>query len=308
MPDLDELLRESLRRDASATPGASHDVVAAVRERLEAGDRGLSAGAAGPWARPARTLLGWAGAGALAVVVGGTVGLVGLPDSGSAARPQVPAVVRTSHGLDCPNGSPVVAFGPGDRVLAVLRSPDDSHLGVRSPFDRDDVVWVRSDGVELDDTDAARTLPVEDCVDGEVSALPADDDEKPAAQPTATATTPPTAGDDPAPDPDPKPQSKPNAAPRITSAKVSGDPFCGSDPAFVEAMATDDHAVTEVVIRWTGADTGGWVAMTRTGGTWRYTYHPPSTAFGDVTFTIRASDAQGLSHTRSVTTNVDCLI
>lgn len=311
MSDLDQLMRQALHHEAA--PADPTGVVDAVRRRLATGDGGVSAAAAGPFAKGAG-FLGWIGAGVLAVVVGGTAGLVGLPGQSETAD-DVSGIVRAAVGLDCPGGSPVVGFGSGERVLAVARSADASHLAVRSPFDRNQIVWVATGKVTPDGgADVVSALPEKGCAEGQVTALPTQRETKAPGVPTSTppvaATSKPKTDEPPAED-EPDEPAPVNHAPKVTSLKVSGDPWCGSnDPAhyaYVDVAATDDHGVTKVKISWSGDDSGSaW--MTKSGGGWKYTYQPPATVF-DVTFTVRAHDAKGRTSTpKSATASVECLI
>src|SRR5690606_30525293 len=114
----------------------------------------------------------------------------------AAGSPPSFGVTHVVAGLDCPAGSPVVAFDPGDRVLAVARSDDGGYLGVRSPADRSRTVWVALDDLELDagQPDIA-DLEVDGCPEPLVEV------EKPEPQP------------EPEPQPRPEPQPKPQPGP-----------------------------------------------------------------------------------------------
>lgn len=327
MADIDEVLRNGLQADAP--PVDSAGVLDAIRQRVAAGDVGTTAGAGGPFPGGGH-LLGWLGAGALAIAVGGAAGIVGLPESeaGAATAPQVVDVVGTAPGLHCPAGQPVVSFSAGDRVYAVARSADSAWLGVRSPFDRSRVVWVAANRIDPDaGAEALAELPEGGCEEGHARAI--GKPKGPVTQPAEpTAPTEPMESEEPSDEADPQPEKEPkkpkepgstksdppapvNQAPKVISISVTGTPFCDSsppDPAYVKVVVSDDQAVTKVRVTWSGADSGStW--MTRSGGAWTYTYPAADVFHGDVTFTARAYDADGeTSAIKSDSIYVGCLI
>src|SRR5690606_11250015 len=123
-----------------AEPGDPTGVADIIRSRVAAGDTGTPAesgvfdvGSGWSW-------LPWTGGGVVVATVGAVAGMSGLFGAFGTSAVAGPApsfgVTHFVSGLDCPAGSPVVAFEPGDRVLAVARSDDSGYLGVRSPADR----------------------------------------------------------------------------------------------------------------------------------------------------------------------------
>lgn len=310
MADIDTVLSESFKRVAEA--GDPTGVAELIRSRVAAGDTGTpSDGGSGFAGGSGWTWLPWVGVGVVVAIAGAVVGASGvfgsLQPADSAPVNGLPVAQFTS-GLDCPGGSAVVAFRPGDRVLAVARSDDSAYLGVRSPFDRADTVWLPVSAVDVDEGEPAiSSLEVGGCPEPVVTVL----------QPSTPPSAPPVETTKPKPPSNPHPPQPP--APD-TTAPVLGTPSgaqsigCtagyGSKPetTTITIPASDNTAVTGVSIGWSGADSGNG-SMSKSGGNWTFTYNPPDSTFGNVTFTMVAHDAAGnQSAPKSFVVNVDCLI
>lgn len=308
MAEIDSVLSESLKRVAE--PGDPTGVADLIRSRVAAGDTGTpSDGGSGFASGGGWTWLPWLGAGAVVAIAGAVVGASGvfgsLQPAGSAPVPGLPVSQFTS-GLDCPGGSAVVAFRPGDRVLAVARSEDSAYLGVRSPFDRSATVWLPVSAVDLDeDEPEISSLEVGGCPEPVVTVV----------EPSTPPSQPPVETTKPKPPSNPQPPKPP--APD-TTAPVLGTPS-GLTPincappaptvTTISVAATDNKGVSSVSISWSGIDSGSG-SMTKNGGVWTFDYDPPnnSGSGGDVTFTMVAHDAAG-NHSlpRSFVVTVVCI-
>ena len=309
---IDQLLGESLKRVAE--PGDPAGVAELIRARVAGGDTGTPSnggeftsggpGSGWPW-------LPWTG-GALAVaIVGGTIGATGVfgilapPEVVAGAEALAPSlsVSHVASGLDCPGGTPVVGFHPGDRVLAVARSDDSSHLAVRSPFDRADTVWLPVSSLVLDEGQGSiDSLEVDGCDEPVITLLPPIVAPEPKPEPPAPKPKPPAP---PAPDTTKPVLGTPSGVQNIgCAAGYPGKP----ETTTISVSATDNKAVTGVSISWTGAASGSG-QMSKSGSTWTFTYNPPDTTFGNVTFTMVARDAAAnQSPAKQFVVNVDCLI
>jgi hypothetical protein len=280
MADIDTVLSESLKRVVE--PGDPTGVAELIRSRVAAGDTGTpSDGGSGFAAGSGWTWLPWAGAGAVVAIVGAAVGASGvfgsLQPAGSAPAPGL-SVSQFTSGLDCPGGSAVVSFRPGDRVLAVARSDDSAYLAVRSPFDRADTVWLPVAAVDVDEGEpAVSSLEVGGCPEPVVTVA------EPSTPPTPTKPAPTK------PPSDPNPPAPVDHAPVVQSVSVSDDHIYSGESTTISAVATDDHGVDTVLISWSGAESSGQQAMTKVGGHWEFVYHENG-HFGTVTFTVRAVD------------------
>jgi hypothetical protein len=280
MADIDTVLSESLKRVVE--PGDPTGVAELIRSRVAAGDTGTpSDGGSGFAAGSGWTWLPWAGAGAVVAIVGAAVGASGvfgsLQPAGSAPAPGL-SVSQFTSGLDCPGGSAVVSFRPGDRVLAVARSDDSAYLAVRSPFDRADTVWLPVAAVDVDEGEpAVFSLEVGGCPEPVVTVA------EPSMPPTPTKPAPTK------PPSDPNPPAPVDHAPVVQSVSVSDDHIYSGESTTISAVATDDHGVDTVLISWSGAESSGQQAMTKVGGHWEFVYHENG-HFGTVTFTVRAVD------------------
>lgn len=282
MADIDTVLSESFKRVAEA--GDPTGVAELIRSRVAAGDTGTpSDGGSGFAGGSGWTWLPWLGAGAVVAIAGAVVGASGvfgsLQPADSAPVNGLPVAQFTS-GLDCPGGSAVVAFHPGDRVLAVARSADSAYLGVRSPFDRADTVWLPVSAVDVDEGEPAiSSLEVGGCPEPVVTVL----------QPSTPPSAPPVETTKPKPPSNPQPPAPVDHAPVVQSVTVSDDHIYSGESTTISAVATDDHGVSSMLISWSGADSSGEQAMTKVGGHWEFVY-PENGQFGTVTFSVRAVD------------------
>jgi hypothetical protein len=283
MADIDTVLSESLKRVVE--PGDPTGVAELIRSRVAAGDTGTpSDGGSGFASGSGWTWLPWAGAGVVVAIAGAVVGASGVFGSLQLAEPaSAPglSVSRVTSGLDCPGGSAVVAFRPGDRVLAVARSDDSAYLAVRSPFDRADTVWLPVSAIDVDEGEPAiSSLEVGGCPEPVVTVL----------QPSTPPSAPPAETTKPKPPSNPNPPASVDHAPVVQSVSVSDDHIYSGESTTISAVATDDHGVDTVLISWSGADSSGQQAMTKVGGHWEFVYHENG-HFGTVTFTVRAVDS-----------------
>lgn len=317
MAEIDALLSSTLKRVAE--PGDPTGVADAIRSRVVAGDTGTPSDGSTFDVGSGWTWLPWIGGGIVVAIVGAVVGVSGvfgsLQTADSASAPAF-GVSQVAAGLDCPAGSPVVVFQPGDRVLAVARSADSAYLGVRSPADRSDTVWIALGELELDPGQASVSeLEVGGCPVPQVSVTPT---AEPEVTPAPDAPVPPQP---PAPNPPDPPNLPQPPAPDTTSPTLgapSGVTPIGCSPpgvttSAISITATDNKAVTGVAISWSaqfGLDSGAG-QMTKSGSTWTFTYDPPDQfgSGGDVTFTMVARDAAGNhSAPKSYIVHVNCLI
>ncbi|MDT0202752.1 Ig-like domain-containing protein [Nocardioides sp. AE5] len=334
MRDLDRFLHEALRDGAHW--GDPDGVVDEVRRRVAVGDPGTTADSGGPFAGHGGRFR-WAVAGTVVAVGSMTLGATGLLEgTPTAPIPSYAAAVGATEvvGLDCPGGRPVVSFRSGDRVLVMARSSDAAYVAVRSPVRPDITVWVATAAVTADaGAGAVHGLPESGCTTGRVlaqgshlrppAATESADPERPDVDPedlpsaTGSKSAPPAAGQ-PSTGPategptHPSPgggneSPPPNRAPTVDALETIGTPFCNLRPLQISAKAGDDHAVASMTVSWTGAESGSGT-MTRSMGSWHYTLMPAAGTRGDITVTVTAHDAEGLSASRSATVHVDCLI
>jgi hypothetical protein len=303
MADIDTVLSESLKRVAQ--PGDPTGVAELIRSRVAAGDTGTPSDGSGFAAGSGWTWLPWVGAGVVVAVVGAGLGVSGVFGSLQAAE-SAPAsslpITRVASGLDCPAGTPVVSFRPGDRVLAVARSEDSAYLGVRSPFDRTDTVWLPVSAVDVDEAQPAiSSLAVGGCPEPVVAVV----------QPSTSPTTPQKEPTKPKPPQPPAPDTTAPVLGTPSGAQSIGcTPGYGSTPeaTTITISASDNKGVTGVSISWSGAHAGSG-SMSKSGSNWTYTYNPPDHVVGSVTFTMVARDAAGNQSTpKSFVVSVDCLI
>ncbi|GAA3731401.1 hypothetical protein GCM10022239_04990 [Leifsonia bigeumensis] len=305
MADIDTVLSGSFKRVAE--PGDPTGVAELIRSRVAAGDTGTPSGDSGFAASSGWSWLPWAGAGLVVAIAGAVVGASGvfgsLQPADSAPVPGFPVAQFTS-GLDCPGGSVVVAFRPGDRVLAVARSDDSAYLAVRSPFDRADTVWLPVSDLVLDEGEPdLASLEVDGCPEPVVTVVPAPE------QPTEPPT--PSASPVPQPPAPPQPPAADTTPPTLGTPSGVQNIWCSTlapEATTISISASDNKGVTGVSISWNGADSGNG-SMTKSGSTWKFTYNPPNDAFGNVTFTMVAHDAAGNQSTpKSFVVSVQCLI
>jgi hypothetical protein len=193
-------------------------------------------------------------------------------------------------------------------VLAVSRSEDSAYLGVRSPFDRAETVWLPVSAVDLDESQSAiSSLEVGGCP------VPVVTVSAPSAPPSAppVETTRPAPPSNPQPPQPPAPDTTPPTLGTPSGAQSLGcTPGYGSKPdsTTVSIPASDDRGVAGVTITWNGADSGSG-QMTKSGSTWTFGYNPPDITLGNVVFTMVARDAAGNpSVPKTFTVTVECLI
>lgn len=289
MADLDEsdaAWREAFRR--SAQPGDPTGVADAIRTRLAAGDQGtVVAGSTVPgWgARSALSLLPWL---ALAVVAGVVGALIGGAGGSGAGDPTVPGTwtISAPHSLEvrsCAEGPATGMLPAGSRVLAVRRSADSLWAGVRDPRHPESTVWLLASALTLDPGVPPLTeLPIGGACPTVAAA--------PTAEPTPVEPpAPPDPGLAPVPQPDPVPVPPADTTgPTIHQLAVD----VNGCPALVQVLATDDVAVAQVALTWSGAATGS-AQMSLVSGTWRYAYDSAHAPEGSMTFRAVASDAAG---------------
>lgn len=299
---LDGVLRDALQR--AAQPGDSAGVADAIRSRVAAGDPGASvASSTAPgWGGGAWSWLPWLGLVVLAGVGGTALGASGV----FASEPReilagyTAVLDDTAPAASCPGGPVIGTLSAGDRVLAVARSEDSAHLGVRDPNDFARTLWFDRAVVIVDAGQAdVATLPVEACPVATVTI----------AEPTPVPT------EDPVPGPIPVPQPGPSdtTAPSISQVGASDTSIwdCAPDnKVTLSVVAVDNVGVASVRVSWSGAPGNGSAQMAKSGGQWLYTYTSPYPAFGNVTFTFEALDAAGnASSTKSVDVMIyDCPI
>ncbi|HEU4849735.1 MAG TPA: Ig-like domain-containing protein [Terrimesophilobacter sp.] len=286
MADIDIVLSGSFKRVAE--PGDPTGVAELIRSRVAAGDTGTPSDGAVFDKGSGWTWLPWIGAGVVVAIAGAVVGASGvfgsLQPAESAPVPGVPVAVFTS-GLDCPGGSAVVAFRPGDRVLAVARSDDSAYLAVRSPFDRSDTVWLPVSAVDIDEGEPdLASLEVDGCPVPVVTVV----------EPSTPPTTPPVETTKPKPPSNPQPPQPPapvDNPPTLGTVSISDNTLYQGDITTITATASDDHGVSAVQISWSGADSGS-DQMTKVGGQWKFDYTRTANDDGTITFTVRAVDTK----------------
>jgi hypothetical protein len=90
-------------------------------------------------------------------------------------------------------------------------------------------------------------------------------------------------------------------APTIGKPTANPNPTYNVDPVTITVAAADDVGVAGVAISWSGQYSGS-AEMSRVGGSWQYTFTPPTPDFGTIIFVVQARDAAGnLSNANSVT-------
>jgi len=290
--ELDGLLRDALGR--SAEPGDPTGVADAIRARVAAGDPGavVATTTAPGWGAGVRSWLPWvglvvvAGLGGAALGGSGALGAAGLLPQ----RVEETSVVTYSGVLrgvadaaGCPGGPTVDVLAAGTRVLAVERSEDAAHVGVRDPYDPAAVLWLAA-GAVIPDAGAPglAELPVG------------------AACPDVTVVA-----EEPAPLPDAEPEPQPGSNPSAPGPAQPGDTQAPGvqawaspttvyvfEPVTVSASASDDVGVASVTVTWSGQYSGS-APMTLVGSEWRYVFTPPTNETGTITFTVVARDAAG---------------
>lgn len=264
----------------------------------------LKTAAIAPWAP-------WIAGAAAALLVGGALGSSGVVGHATTEVVAIGgmSVSTTTPAFTCPGGAQVSTIDRGARVLALSRSDDSGWLAVRDPRAVQVVVWVPAAVVTVDDGEAAiADLPLgAPCPTVSLPPLPVD--EAPPAVPAPTK---------PGPAPAPAPVGD-TAKPTISSASATPSSICTYDNSApyswvstVSVSTADNVEVTGATVSWAGAHASGAVAMSGAGGSWTYSYNPPSNAAGGpVTFSIQTRDAAGnLSAVATTTVTLDnqCLI
>jgi len=284
---LDELLSSSLKR--AAQPGDSAGVADAIRARVAAGDAGTPTpgGSSAPgFGTGPLSWIPWVGAIVVLGVVGGTLGVAGAFGHPTTVvfESALTAPAAGVSAASCPGGNGTVPLAGGEKVYAVLRTADSGYIGLRDPSDTSTTIWVPSSSLVHADFS---TLPVGGC--GTPSVVP---------EPVVVA--PPVVA--------PGYPAKPGA-PKDTTAPTVGKPtFPPGTPVNcsvkVTTTASDNVGVTSVTITWSGANVGGPAQMSRSGGSWVYTFSGPtaSTYSGATTFAVTAHDAAGNSSAPSSAT------
>lgn len=285
----DSALREAFTR--AAEPGESTGVADAIRSRVAAGDTGTSvAGTSAPgFHNSAWSWLPWVGVVALAGLVGGALGaggVFGRPADTVAVVEYTSALKIQAPTTSCPGGPQVGIMDSGTRVLVQQRSQDSQFLGVRNPADFSSIVWLDAAAIAIDRTQSASALlPVGDpCPVVTVSAAPPAQTPTPTPEPTQPAPVSPKPTL-PAPTPD-------TTRPTIGVPTASKNPITNLESTTISVTASDNKGVTGVLISWLGQYVGS-STMTKSGSNWIFTFTPPTDAAGNITFTMRSTDAAG---------------
>lgn len=281
---LDGVLRDALQR--AAQPGDSAGVADAIRSRIAAGDPGTSvASSTAPgWGGGAWSWLPWLGLVVLAGVGGTALGASGV----FASEPReilagyTAVLDDTAPAASCPGGPVIGTLSAGDRVLAVARSEDSAHLGVRDPNDFARTLWFDRAVVVVDAGQAdVATLPVEACPVATVTIV----------EPTPVPTEDPVPGPIPVPQPGPSDNVPPFLGQQYASPKTT---LYQGDSTTIYASSSDNVATTQVLISWSGVASGSGSMVDGPGNQWTFPYTKPSGApIGKVTFTLVARDAAG---------------
>jgi hypothetical protein len=297
--ELDSRLRDAFAQ--AAEQGDSTGVADAIRSRVAAGDPGTSvASSTAPgWGGGAFSWLPWLGLIVLAGVGGTALGASGV----FASEPRevlagYTAVLDDSApASSCPGGPVVGELFAGDRVLAVARSEDSGHLGVRDPNDFARTLWFERSVVVVDAGQAdVDSLPVEACPVATVEVV----------EPTPEPTEEPEPGPVPVPN-DTTPPSLANASANPKTISMQGFPECGPTASAISVNATDAGGVASVKATWTG----GSANLNRSGNTWSFSFSEDTIGFADTNYTITltATDSSGNKASTSVAVTVEyCLI
>ena len=231
----------------------------------------------------------WVGAIVVAGAVGATLGVTGVvghPTDDVTVTTVDARLSATATAYACPGGPEVTQLQRGDRVLAVSRSTDNAYFGVRDPLNLASTVWVTAADLAIDEGQAdPASLPVGECPKVDAALI------VPVQQ--APLAPPPPSGSGSGAD---------TTAPSLGGASSNTSPVCAdsSPPAIISIPASDNVGVTGVSISWSGAESGSG-SMSGSGATWTYAYNPVTTNFGDVNFTMTASDAAGDTAQRAFT-------
>lgn len=287
-PELDATLRDAFQR--AARPGDSAGVADAIRSRVAAGDTGTSvtASTAPGWGGGIAAWLPWLGLVAAAGVLGGGLGVAGVfaPTDEAAVSPYHVAQV-TTPGYQCPGGPAVTELGANERVLAVARDDESAWLQVRDPRDLATLVWLPARVVTVDTGHEISALPVGEGCPEEVGY-------EVEPEPDASQQPQPPGQPQPGGPPAPPPPAGDTTSPSVTSAYGTPNPVYAMEPVSLSVTASDDVAVEGVTVSWSGQYSDSKPKpMTFSGGSWRYTFVPPTNETGTITFTFVARDAAG---------------
>lgn len=288
-PELDAVLRDAFQR--TVQPGDSAGVADAIRSRVAAGDTGTSVAAATApgWGGGVASWLPWLGLVVGAGVVGGGLGVAGVfaPADEAVASPYN-VVQVTTPAYECPGGPAVTSLGANERVLAVARDEESAWLQVRDPRNLAALVWLPAGVVTVDVGQDIAALPVGDgCPEElEFEVVPEETPEPAPEQPQQPSQP----GGPPAPPPAPGDTTKPT----VDSVYGTPNPVYNVDPVNFYVTASDDVGVAGVTVSWSGQYSGS-AQMSYSGGNWRYTFVPPTSDSGTITFTFVARDAAGNS-------------
>lgn len=285
---LDSRLRDALGQ--AAQPGDSTGVADAIRSRVAAGDPGTSvAGSTAPgWGGGVFSWLPWVGLVVLAGIGGAALGASGViaSEPREVVAGYTAVLDDSAPAASCAGGPVIDALSAGDRVLAVARSEDSGHLGVRDPNDFARTLWFARAVVVVDAGQAdVDSLPVEACPVATVTVI----------EPAPVPTEDPVPGPIPAPIPVPQPGSSdtvpPNLGQQYASPKTT---LYQGDSTTIFASSSDNVATTQVLISWSGVATGSGSMVDGPGNQWSFPYAKPIGApIGKVTFTLVARDAAG---------------
>ena len=298
---IDSAIRSAFNRAAESAD--STGVADTIRSRVSAGDTGTPAtgssapGFHGGWF----SALPWVGVVVVAGVVGSSLGVGGMfgRTADDVAVVQYTSALKVQAPIaSCPGGPQVGILDSNTRVLAMERSEDGQHVGVRNPADFSSVVWLNAAVVTVDsDQPAIGSLPVGDaCPVVTVTVA------SPSPTPTPTTPTPPSTQPKPKPSPSsPPPPPADTKRPTIGTPSASKNPITNIESTTISVTASDNKGVTGVRISWLGQYIGN-ANMTKSGSKWVYTFTPPSDAAGSILFRMVARDAAGnISSTAEIT-------
>ncbi len=273
MAEIDTLLSDSLKR--LAQPGDAAGVADAIRSRVDAGDTGTPATSSGFGGGGPLSWLPWVGVVVVAGLVGASLGPLGVFGANvtEVRTADTATLQQDATAYSCIGGAVATILPAGQRVLAVARSEDSTWLGLRDPLNIVSTVWVPFAAVTVDEGQDAAALAT-----GGACPLV----ETTLAVPQAPVTATPT----------PVPGPSDTTPPSVGQAYADPTPFYNAETTTVHALATDNVAVTSVLISWSGAHTGSGT-MTKIGGEWQFAFSTTDNPTGMMTFELRAVDAAG---------------
>ena len=268
---------------------------------------------------PATAITAWLpwAAGVVVVAVVGTV----LGAAGAFGRSTEQVTVVSAAGvlpesalaMACPGGAVLDELYAGTRVLAIARSDDSGHLGVRDPDNFSRTLWVDAESVTIDSGQAdVASLPTGACAESTITLEPT---AEPTAEPSAPAPTPTDPAPNQPPPPPPPPPASDATAPTIQQKSATPTTiYCRSNvgPTFpgttlLRMIASDNAGVTSAAISWSGYNSGSG-SMNLVGGEWQYSYTEASSPLGSgtLTFTLTPRDAAGNTTSTTVAVAVTC--